>query len=74
MAETGFDDSDVDANRRVAIGVLFDVAGVPLSAERCRELVEPARTYLGVLERLAKLDPNGGEPAGTFRLTGDGDA
>ena len=72
MAETIVDDSD--ANRRVAIGVLFGVAGAPISDERCRELVEPAGTYLGVLEHLTKLDPNGGEPARTFRLTDDGDA
>ena len=78
MAETGFGDSDGDADRHTAIGVLFGVAGAPISDERGRELVEPAGTYLGVLEHLTKLDPNGCEPAGTFRLSGlvagDGDA
>ena len=78
MAETDFDDRDVDAKQRAAIGLLFGVAGVPISAERCRELVEPAATYLGVLEQLTKLDPSGCEPAGTFRLSAqepdDGDA
>jgi hypothetical protein len=72
MAETGFDDSD--AERRAAIGVLFGNAGVPISDERCRELVGPAQAYLGVLEHLMKLDPGGCEPAGMFRLASDGDA
>lgn len=74
MAEPGFNNRDADANRRAAIGVLFGVARVSISDERCRELGEPATTYLGVLEHLEKLDPSGCEPAGTFRLTDDGDA
>jgi hypothetical protein len=74
MVEPSVDDRDVDANRRAAIEVLFGVAGVPISGQRCRELVEPAATYLSVLEHLTKLDSRGCEPAGTFRLTGDSDA